>query len=162
MKREIFDLERNVDAADLAAAWPVSAQIAPLPLSEIEAACDTRPLHPAPAAPDGPVAAGGLLAISYVTLIAALAWATVGSGHSMFMIAIAAFFVAVFFAVPVIFFGIEPGARRRVSFARFMSQGIDTLTGHNSGKAALVQMLIVPTLLTIGVVAMGIIVAIVG
>ena len=82
MKREIFDLERNVDAADLAAAWPVSAQIAPLPLSEIEAACDTRPLLPAPAAPDVPVAAGGLLAISYVTLIAALAWATVGSGHS--------------------------------------------------------------------------------
>ena len=72
------------------------------------------------------------------------------------MIAIAAFFVAVFFTVPTIFFGIEPGDARRVSFDRFLSQGIDTLTGHNSGKAALVQMLIVPVLLTVGVIAMGI------
>ena len=162
MKREEFDLEREYDPATIAAAWPVSAQIAPLPLADIEAAVEARPLHPAPAAPDVPVAAGVLLAASYVALIAALALATVGSGHSVFMIAIAAFFVAVFFTVPTIFFGIEPGDARRVSFDRFLSQGIDTLTGHNSGKAALVQMLIVPTLLTMGVLAMGIIVAVVG
>lgn len=162
MKREQFDLSRDFDSADIAAAWPVSTQLAPLPASEIETLIDLRPAHPAPAAPDMPAAAAGLLAASYAALIAALAWATAGSGSSIFAIAIAALFVVIFFTVPRIFFALEPNGERRVSFDRFLSQGIDTFTGHNSGKATLVQMLIVPLLLTLGVLAMGITVVIVG
>ena len=37
-----------------------------------------------------------------------------------------------------------------------MHKGLDTLTGHSTGKDALVQMLIVPVLLTLGLLAMGI------
>jgi hypothetical protein len=37
-----------------------------------------------------------------------------------------------------------------------MARGLDTFTGHSSGKDALVQMLIVPILLTLGLLAMGI------
>ena len=40
--------------------------------------------------------------------------------------------------------------------------GMNTFTGHNSGKAALIQMLIVPIMLTLGVLAMGITIAVVG
>ena len=162
MKREQFDLSRDFDSADIAAVWPVTTQIAPLPACEIETLIDLRPVHPAPAAPDVPAAAAGLLAASYAGLLGALALATVGSGSSLFVIAIAAFFVMIFFAVPRIFFAIEPNGDRRISFDRFLAQGIDTFTGHNSGKAALVQMLIVPILLTLGVLAMGITVALVG
>ena len=39
---------------------------------------------------------------------------------------------------------------------------MNTFTGHNSGKAALIQMLIVPIMLTLGVLAMGITIAVVG
>lgn len=164
MKREEFDLNlgHGYDSADIAAAWPVSAQIAPLPISEIEVLVDLRPHHPAPAAPDVPAAIGGLIAASYAALIAALAWATAGSGSSIFAIAIAAFFVVVFFTVPRIFFAIEPSNGRRVSLDRFLGQGLDTLTGHNSGKAVMVQMLVVPISLTLGVFAIGTVVAIVG
>ena len=70
--------------------------------------------------------------------------------------------MVVFFTVPRIFFAIEPNGERRVSFDRFLAHGIDTFTGHNSGKAALVQMLIVPVLLTLGVLAMGIVISFVG
>lgn len=162
MKREIFDKSQAMDSAEIAAAWPVSVQLAPLPASDIETLIDLRPAHPAPAAPDMPAAAGGLLAASYAALIAALAVATAGSASSIFAIAIAALFLVMFFTVPLIFLALEPNGERRVSFDRFLSQGIDTYTGHNSGKAALVQMLIVPVLLTMGVLAMGIIVASVG
>ena len=79
MKREQFDLGRGYDQVDIVAAWPVSAQVAPLPISELEALVDVRPQYSAPAAPDVPAAVGGLIAASYAALIAALAWATAGS-----------------------------------------------------------------------------------
>jgi hypothetical protein len=59
-----------------------------------------------------------------------------------------------FFTVPATFFRVEGG--RRPSFEPFLAQGMDTLTGHSSAGAALVQMLIVPVSLTIGVTAIGI------
>ena len=118
------------------------------------------PRYAAPAAPDVPAALGGLIAASYVTLLGALAVATTGSPVSIFAIAIAAFFVAIFFAVPRIFFGVEPRPGRRPTLDRFIRDGMDTLTGHSSGPAAMVQMLVVPVSLTLGVLAMGMIVAI--
>ena len=162
MKRELFDKSQVMDSAEIAAAWPISTEVAPLPVCDVEALLDVRPAHPAPAAPDVPAAAGGLLVASYAGLIAALAWATAGSSSSIFAIAIAALLVVVFFTVPRIFLAIEPNGERRVSFDRFLGEGIDTFTGHNSGKAALVQMLIVPVLLTMGILAIGMIVATVG
>ena len=37
-----------------------------------------------------------------------------------------------------------------------MRDGMNTLTGHSTGGAALVQMMIVPVLLTFGVLLMGV------
>lgn len=121
--------------------------------------CPTAPYYAAPAAPEIPSAVGGLIAASYLTLIGALAIATTRSPLSIFAIVIAAFFVAMFFAVPRIFFGIEPKMGRRPAMAQFMHEGLATHTGHSSGRATLVQMLVVPVCLTIGVMAMGVIVA---
>jgi hypothetical protein len=42
-----------------------------------------------------------------------------------------------------------------------MRDGMDTFTGHSSGGAALIQMLIVPVLLTLGAAGMGIAAAII-
>jgi hypothetical protein len=122
--------------------------------------CPTAPYLAAPSAPDVPGAVGGLIAASYVTLIGTLAIATTGSSPSIFAIVIAAFFVGMFFAVPRIFFAVEPKSGRRPRLGQFIREGMDTATGHSGGAAALVQMLVVPICLTLGVVVMGVIVAI--
>lgn len=111
------------------------------------------------AAPDVPPAVGGLIAAVYTVLLAALFVATAGSLSSIFAIAMAAVFLAVFFTVPAIFFVVEGDSSRRPSLDTFMQRGLQTYTGHSSGSAALVQMLVVPVFLTFGVVGIGIIIA---
>lgn len=147
---DTFERHQPVDAT--AVAW-LAPSVAPLPLGEVE------PTRAAPAAPDVPSSVGGLIAASYVALIAALYAATAGSRSSIFAIAIAAFFVAIFFAVPRIFFAVEPMTGRRPDMGKFLKRGMETMTGHSSGPAALVQMLVVPVFLTLAVIAMGFIVA---
>lgn len=111
------------------------------------------------AAPDIPASVGGMIAGVYAALIVALYVATAGSLSSIFAIVIAGFFVAVFFAVPRIFFAVEPMAGARPGLGAFLKRGMETLTGHSSGPAALVQMLVVPVFLTFAVLAMGLIAA---
>jgi hypothetical protein len=100
---------------------------------------------------------GGLIVAAYAGLILVFLAFFTGSFLATMMVTIAAGFVAVFFTLPRIFFALEPDTgRRRPSLGDFMYRGMDTLTGHSSGKDALIQMLIVPVLLTFGLLAMGI------
>ena len=126
-----------------------------------EALLDRQPLErvasPAWAAPDVPAAVGGLILASYVALLAVFFAFFAGSPLAFLSITVCAFFVAVFFAVPRIFFAVEADPSRRPTLARFMRTGIQTLTGRTSGKDALVQMMIVPVFLGFGLLAMGII-----
>ena len=162
MDREQFNANHGYDAIDIAAVWPTSAQLAPFPIPELEPISQLQEFRATPAAPDVPATVGGLIAASYAGLVVALAVATVGSAESIFVIVIAALFVIAFFTVPRIFFAVERDSGVRASFDAFLNNGMNTFTGHNSGKAALVQMLIVPVLLTLGVLAMGINIATVG
>lgn len=159
MDREQFFDRQDFDSIDIAAVWPTSASLAPLPFPELERTHERQEFRATPAAPDVPAAVGGMIAASYAGLIVALAVATVGSAESIFVIVIAALFVIVFFTVPRIFFAVEQDGGVRASFSDFLRNGMDTFTGHNSGTAALVQMLIVPLLLTLAVLAMGIVIA---
>jgi hypothetical protein len=77
------------------------------------------------------------------------------------MIAIDAVFLAAFFAVPWIFLKLERPVGRVPRLDEFLRNGIDTFTGHSTGGAALVQMLIVPVLLTFAAAAMGVAAAII-
>ena len=156
MRHDSLNNRDDYDTVDVAAVWPASAQVAPLPIPELIDQSDEQVTRSAPAAPDVPAAAGMMIAGTYVALIAALAMATVGSGKSAMFIVIAFFFVFTFFSVPAIFLGVEGDENGRRSFSAFMEQGMETLTGHNSGRAVLVQMLLVPVLLTFGVLCMGI------
>jgi hypothetical protein len=146
----------SYNKVDIAAVWSVSPQVAPLPVPDLDLQAAREPMAPTPAAPDVPAAVGKIIVGVYVGLLAAFALATAGSGHSIFMIVIAAIFLAAFFTVPYVFLGVEPKSGRRPLLGRFLEDGMDTLTGHSSGSAALVQMLIVPVFLTLGVIAMGI------
>ena len=162
MDSEQFFARQGYDSMDVAAVWPTSASVAPFPVPELEPISNRQEFRATAAAPDVPAAVGGMIAASYAGLIVALAVATVGSAESLFVIVIAALFVTTFFTVPRIFFAVERDSGARASFDDFLRKGMTTFTGHNSGKAALVQMLIVPVLLTLGVLAMGIIIATAG
>lgn len=148
MRHELLDTERtDAGEIEIAEVWP----------QVYEAAAAALPSLPTPAVPDLPVAVGRLLVGSYVALIGTLFAFMARSPLALFSILIAAGFVAIYFAVPRIFLAVEPDTSRRPSFDRFMDKGIDTLTGRTGGKDALLQMLIVPGLLTLGLGAMGII-----
>jgi hypothetical protein len=156
MRHDSLKDRENFDTVDVAAVWPATAQVAPLPIPDVAGEAQPDFAVSTPAVPDVPAAAGLMIAGTYVALLAALAVATVGSGKSILAIAIAFFFVLMFFSVPAVFFGVERDEHGRRSFSTFMEQGMQTLTGHNSGGAALVQMLLVPAALTFGVICMGI------
>ena len=160
MFHERILVEDDRRPANVAAVWPASAQIAPLPIPDVEERPPIGIFQATPAASDVPAGVGALIVASYCALVASLALATVASRESAFAIAIVALFLVAFFTVPRLFFGTEPANKPRPTLDRFLHEGMETLTGHCSGRAALVQMLIVPVLLTVGILAMGVAVAI--
>lgn len=161
MRHDSLKDPKAFDAVDIAAVWPVSAQVAPLPIPDLGGEQEPRATDATPAAADVPASVGMMIAGSYGVLLAALALATAGSAKSLFAIVIAAFFLFMFFSVPAVFLGVDSAGRRGRSSADFMERGMQTLTGHCSGRAALIQMLLVPVLLTFGIVCMGIAAAII-
>jgi hypothetical protein len=142
--------------------WPVLTRRAELAVVVPTAAGDTPPFRAAPAVPDVPAAAGVMLFMVYMALIGSLALATAGPGQSGFVLVIAALFVVAFFAVPRFILGQEPQDRRRVTVDEFLGRGLDTFTGHCTGGAALVQMFVVPVLLTLGMLLIATVIAFVG
>ena len=114
-----------------------------------------RRAQPTPAVPDMPKAAGAFMIASYAALMAAFV-VTIHGARADFAMVIAAFYLAMFFAVPAVFIGVEGDSARRPDLLEFLDRGIETATGPISGKGALVQMLIVPVLLAFAILAMGI------
>ena len=127
---------------------PASAAIA-----EMDPGCKVGPES---AVPDFPAAVGRLIVGAYVALIGMMAATMARNAESAFVISIAALFLVAFLSVPRIFLAIEPETGRRPTMSAFLERGIHTATGHLSGRGALVQMLVVPVLLTLGVLAIGI------
>jgi hypothetical protein len=113
--------------------------------------------EPTSALGDVPAAVGGLLSASFGALILVFFALFAGSPLATFSIAICAFFVAMFFAVPKAFLVVEADRSRKPTLDQFMRTGLQTLTGRSRGGDALLQMLIVPVLLTLGLAAIGII-----
>jgi hypothetical protein len=148
--------------------WPVLSREKNLPrvgettVAEATASPASPPFRSAAALPDVPAAVGTLLFTCYLALIGALAIATAGPGKSRFSMVIAALFVVAFFTVPRLFMAQEPVDGRRATMGQFLGGGMETFTGHCSGRAALVQMFVVPVLLTLGVLSIAIIIAVTG
>ncbi len=158
MRQQRLLAKDSYDKVNIAAVWPAGPQLVPLPVPDLDhgPAAGSDNAMPTLAAPDVPVAVGKLIVAAYVALIAAFALATAGSRESIFMIAISTLFVVIYFTVPRIMLGQERGQADRPGFDAFMADGMQTLTGHSTGPAALVQMLIVPVSLTLAILAMGI------
>lgn len=150
----------RITPANVAAAWPrpIEGLVPAVPESPDSDQRTTKsaPAMPAPAVPDVAPGVGVLIVAAYAALIVTFFPLFTGSLASVFAVSISAMFVVIFFTVPRIFLGIEPDETRRPSLGVFMHRGMETLTGHCSGRDALVQMLIVPVLLTLGILAMGV------
>jgi hypothetical protein len=159
MRHERIAARDGITEVDLAAVWPDTAQITPSLLPDL--ARSDGPRMGALSSPDMPASVGELIVISYGALIGALALVAAGTRQSNFMIVVAALFVVMFFSVPRIFLRVERNGGSRPSLAQFMANGTETWTGHNSGKEALVQILILPVSLTFAVLAMAVVAAIV-
>jgi hypothetical protein len=144
--QELHNLDA-FDIVDLAEVWPERA-------AEIEAHSQPKG---AAAVPDMPVAAGLMVVAVYVGLMGAFALTLARESHAIFAIGIGSFFVAMFFAVPAVFLRLEQDGGRRPSLTAFLERGMDTATGKISGPGALVQMLIVPFLLALAILAIGVI-----
>ncbi len=148
MRHEQVKLRESFDVIDAAAIWPQPNTNIQLPIGELDQ-------RSTPAVPDMPVAVGRSIAAVYCGLVA-IFFATMGSsGEARFMIAISGFYVAIFLAVPRIFFAVEKDASKRPDLARFMGEGIDTYTGRMSGASALAQIFVVPVLLALAILAIG-------
>lgn len=152
--RHVTITSRELDARDIAAVWPATTEIAPLPVNEEPD--DVAPVMSAAAVPDVPAGVGVVMVVSYALLVGLLALATAGSGRSLESIVVVAFFLFMFFAVPAIFLGIER-VEKRPSMGRFLEQGMQTLNGHSTAGSALVQMLVVPLSLAFGVILAAVI-----
>ena len=150
---------RHEKVADIAAAaWPSTLEglvLAEPPLADT--AAEDVPMRPTPAAPDVAAGVGTLIVGTYAALILVFFALFTGSASALFMVFIAAGFAVAFFTIPRIFFAIEADPSRRPSLPAFLHRGLQTATGHSSGKDALIQMLIVPVLLTLGLAVMGIV-----
>lgn len=115
------------------------------------------PFRSAAAVPDIPVAVGKMLVAAYVALLGTFALTMAHSPRAAFAIVICAVFLTMYLAVPRVFLGVEPRQGNRPSFDTFLRKGLETYTGHCSGKEVLVQMLVVPVLLTLCGLVMGVI-----
>lgn len=155
MRYTRIDSGHAADNANVAAVWPRIEEA----LAARGSAIVEQPvlLAPAAAAPDVPAAVGRMIVAAYAALLGVFFALFARSPAAFFAIAVCAVFMTAFFTVPRLFFAVEAGAERRPSLARFMRVGLDTPTGRCGGGEALVQMLIVPVLLTVGLASIGII-----
>ena len=132
--------------------WPVLGQErAPISLPLPESPTEASQFLAEEAMPDVPASIGMMLFAVYFGLITALAIATAGPGESKMALVIAGLFVVAFFTVPRFIFAQEPKQGRRPAFGRFLANGMQTLTGHCTGSAAMIQMFVVPVALTFGI-----------
>lgn len=129
-------------------------------VSELDGELVRGPSHVArgaAAVPDVPASVGTMVAGVYASLVSILFLAIANQGEASFAIAIDVVFLIAFFTVPILFLKLEADPARRPRLSRFLAQGLDTATGHCSGRSALVQMFVVPVLLNIAVAAIGLI-----
>lgn len=105
----------------------------------------------------------GVYAISvagWVWLIGSC-WAVFGTdSRAAFVVAVSTVFIIIFYGLAAALMGLNRvgNDNRTDSFVGFMRSGIDTLTGHMSGFAALIQVALIPIALGAGTMAMAIII----
>jgi hypothetical protein len=114
---------------------------------------------PQPAEPRLPPMVGWLMVLAYAATMAGFLLFFGGSAFTAFMLAIGFFYLAVYAGVPALFLRMQrppaPSDIRQADMANFLARGMETWTGHLSGRQALVQIMAVPVALAIAVFGIG-------
>lgn len=110
---------------------------------------------PQPAAPHLPPAVGWLMLLAYAASMGAFLLFFGGSGSTAFVIAIGVFYLAVYAAVPYAFLRMQPRSAEQATWTRFLERGLETWTGHLSGRQALFQIMAIPVALAIAIFGIG-------
>ncbi|MFN3389391.1 MAG: hypothetical protein ACK40O_10715 [Allosphingosinicella sp.] len=147
----------DLQPAAVPAAWPSPVADAAAPPAPANDPTPPPPFAATAAVAEIPAGVLRIVAGAYAGLIVLFFALFANSPVAFFAITVCAFLVGAFFTIPHIFLKIEAAPGRKATFAGFMQNGVATLTGRSGGGDALVQMLIVPVLLTLGLGAMGII-----
>ncbi len=140
-----------------------SYRITPFPPETVAATASSAPneqtetFRSAPAMPDVPVGVGRMIVACYVAMVIVFALGLGGARDINFALTIVGLFVVIYFTLPRILLGVAPSSGTRPSLERFLSEGMMTNTGWTGGKAALVQILIVPVCLMLAAIAMMVI-----
>jgi hypothetical protein len=91
-----------------------------------------------------------LYAMTVGLFIAYLAVMGIGFAHPEMILPLAAFTIAIVagFGVPALWVGMKPDNNQKpLSWSRFMSEGVETLSGRLDGKSAAAQALVRPVLI---------------
>ena len=101
-----------------------------------------------------------LMTSLFIGILAAFAAVFASDGETLFMIAICAFYGAMYFGVAPIMLRMKPQEHTQNSdFVSFLSGLVETNTGRISGRAALMQICAVPAALFLCALGMAVIIA---
>jgi hypothetical protein len=110
---------------------------------------------PQPAAPHQPPAVGWLMLLAYAASMGGFLLFFGGSGYTAFVIAIGVFFLAVYAGVPYVFLRLQARNPDQATWTGFLERGLETWTGHLSGRQALFQIMAIPVALAIAAFGIG-------
>jgi amino acid transporter len=152
-------MEMAKAAAHDAAGTTLAALDQPLSHGEPEGGAASGFTLPQPAEPRLPPMVGWLMLLAYAVTMAGFLLFFGGSAFTVFMLAIGFFYLAVYAGVPLVFLRMQrPRASsdlRQADMAHFFARGLETWTGHLSGRQALFQIMAVPLALAIAVFGIG-------
>jgi type IV secretory pathway VirB2 component (pilin) len=99
------------------------------------------------------------LLLGFYGAMVALMWLTFArTGEGAFVMLVVTLVFAAFAVVPLVILrlGRRDAAAKPVSFRKYLERSMDTLTGPLTGRAALVQIIVVPALLTLCLVGIAV------
>jgi len=110
------------------------------------------------AAPDEPAAVGFLILASYGMMLTVMFLGYAHGASATMVVTISMLYICIYLAVPTIFMRIE-GATP-MPLQRFLASGLETWTGHVSGKNAIIQILTIPVAITLALAAIATVAAV--
>ena len=122
-------------------------------------AIDVAPRLGEVAAPDVPAVVGWALIGAFGLIMLGMLTFFTGSGEAVFMAGVCIVYLAVYVGAPVVFLRIEKRGGR-TDLDTFLEKGLETWTGHVGGRAAITQILLLPTAVAVAICGMGIVVRI--
>lgn len=135
--------------------------LAPAPLPGLGVAAplgqpanDDHPHLPERLVPDLPAAVGFMLVGAFAWIIGAYLITFWGELQALEMVVVDAVYVTVYLGVPWLVLRLEPRTGPNPPLADFMRRGLDTFTGHLTGKEALFQILTIPVALAAATTAL--------